>query len=281
MSSKRASTASTGSDREIDLTALDDNSSPDDSVAELLVKSSERVRDLGEVYTPSATVDAMLDLLPEHAWAPHPSFTFFEPGCGNGNFLVAILQRKLDAISKHHAQGTLPAGGSASALQFHALEALSSIYAVDISPENVVGGTIFNEVGARQRLLDVLVSWLNEHPEIREETQQGLLDAARWIVERNVIIGNLLPFNADGSPSRREDLPLVEYRWDPESLAVTLVPLALGLVMERGNAEASGMIPLFWEEAVPAWSGPAFRLYEAQVAAAPLPKGPVRNGKAR
>ena len=32
---------------------------------ERLVKSSERVRGLGEVFTPATTVQAMLDLLPE------------------------------------------------------------------------------------------------------------------------------------------------------------------------------------------------------------------------
>ena len=32
---------------------------------ERLVKSNERVRDLGEVFTPNATVQEMLDLLPE------------------------------------------------------------------------------------------------------------------------------------------------------------------------------------------------------------------------
>lgn len=45
---------------------------------ERLVKSVERVRDLGEVFTPAATVKAMLDLIPEAMWVPHPSFTFLE-----------------------------------------------------------------------------------------------------------------------------------------------------------------------------------------------------------
>lgn len=52
---------------------------------ERLVKSQERVRDLGEVFTPLATVQGMLDLLPEEIWAPHPSPTFLEPACGDGD----------------------------------------------------------------------------------------------------------------------------------------------------------------------------------------------------
>ncbi len=39
-----------------------------DDAEERLVKSSERVRDLGEVFTPGATVNEMLDLLPRAMW---------------------------------------------------------------------------------------------------------------------------------------------------------------------------------------------------------------------
>jgi hypothetical protein len=51
---------------------------------ERLVKSAERVRDLGEVFTAAATVREMLDLLPDEMWRPHPSPTFLEPACGDG-----------------------------------------------------------------------------------------------------------------------------------------------------------------------------------------------------
>ncbi len=40
-----------------------------DSADERLVKSTERVRDLGEVFTPNATVQEMLNLLPAKMWA--------------------------------------------------------------------------------------------------------------------------------------------------------------------------------------------------------------------
>ena len=94
---------------------------------ERLVKSVERVRDLGEVFTPASTVQEMLDLLPASVWAPHPSPTFLEPACGDGNFLVAILSRKLEAVRVANATRTLPAGTGTEALQFHGLEAAASI----------------------------------------------------------------------------------------------------------------------------------------------------------
>ena len=80
-----------------------------------LEKSLERVRDLGEVFTPNATVQAMLDLLPLNIWTPHPSATFLEPACGDGNFLVAILDRKLERIAKDFSDGSLFAGNKPEA----------------------------------------------------------------------------------------------------------------------------------------------------------------------
>src|SRR4051812_38978768 len=90
--------------------------------AERLLKSPERVRDLGEVFTPQATVRDMLDMLPAAIWASHPSPTFLEPACGDGNFLIAILDRKLERLSGDFARGDLAGGSSANAARFHALE---------------------------------------------------------------------------------------------------------------------------------------------------------------
>lgn len=93
------------------------------------IKSRERVRDLGEVYTQPREVDAMLSLIPD-------AFTeidtrFLEPAAGDGNFLVAILERKIAAIdeAKH--------GGTEYWYEFALLRCLASTYGVDISDENV------------------------------------------------------------------------------------------------------------------------------------------------
>jgi hypothetical protein len=157
-----------------------------ESTDERLVKSTERVRDLGEVFTPNATVQKMLDLLPRTIWAPHPAPTFLEPACGDGNFLVAILDRKLDRIAADRAKGKLPAGTGSDAAQFHGLEALASIYAVDISVDNVVGGRPGHEVGARNRLLSLFSEW-NTQALGKHLTERSLvLRAAEWIVVRLV-----------------------------------------------------------------------------------------------
>jgi hypothetical protein len=252
------------------------------SDTERLVKSVERVRDLGEVFTPAETVQAMLDLLPAEMWAPHPSPTYLEPSCGDGNFIVAILDRKLDRVADDWEAGALPAGADREALQFHALEALASVYAIDISPDNIIGGTPGHEVGARERLINHLRRWFTETTGGRLTERSLLLRSAWWIVERNVQVANMLPTNADGSASHREDIQLVEYEWDPEAHCVTVSTTNLGSVMDAAAVEASGAMTLFGEmPPTTAWSGPPLKLHEAPVKAPVARVVHSRNGNGR
>lgn len=251
-----------------------------DDVQTLQVKSLERVRDLGEVFTPAHTVRAMLDLLPADVWEVHPSATFLEPACGDGNFLVAILDRKLAAVIEAEAEHALPAGATKDGVQFHALEALASIYAVDISAENVIGGTPGHEVGARDRLLSHLKRWYAISVGGRLTENSPLLLVARWIVERNIQIGNMLSFNPDGTQSGREQLPLIDYQWNPTGMTVRLFTTTIGAVVAASAAETSDAMTLFGpSEPTEAWEGGALRLYQAPVDA-PVPTVThTRNGK--
>lgn len=94
------------------------DSAPAQASPEPNIKSKARVRELAEVYTAEREVCAMLDLVPEFSLKQ----TFLEPACGNGNFLIEILRRKLQAhaSTRHYfergADGRLalfPKGGKA------------------------------------------------------------------------------------------------------------------------------------------------------------------------
>ena len=61
-----------------------------------LVKLKQRVADHGEVFTPEWMVEAMLDLVKGES--ERIDSRFLEPACGDGNFLVQILRRKLAAV---------------------------------------------------------------------------------------------------------------------------------------------------------------------------------------
>ena len=60
-------------------------------------KKEERIRKFGEVFTPDKTVEDMLNL-------NNDEFIRFdarilEPACGDGNFLVEILKRKIQLLT--------------------------------------------------------------------------------------------------------------------------------------------------------------------------------------
>ena len=249
---------------------------------ERLVKSTERVRDLGEVFTPATTVEEMLDLFPATMWAVHPSPTFLEPACGDGNFLIAILTRKLAAVAKAYSSGKLPAGTSEEAAQVHALEALASIYAVDISVENIIGGKVGHEIGARERLLSAFTAW-NLTTLNKQLTERSLaLRAAQWVVEHNLIIGNMLPLDISGKPTGRNAIPIIEYNFEPKTLSVTLYKTTLGDVIESIAAETAVKLSLFGPVAPEIlWNGKAHKLADAERIEAPKLKGPARNGTGR
>lgn len=232
--------------------------------AERLVKSEDRVRDLAEVFTPAATVQDMLNLLPADIWQVHPAPTFLEPSCGDGNFLVAILKRKLSAVSHAYATGALAAGSDARAALFHGLEALASIYGVDISYENVIGGSPGHEIGARQRLIHEMRSW---HESLLGETltENNLgLRAAEWIVEHNVVIGNMLERLPDGRPSGRSEIPVKVYEWRPADLSVSIFETTMGAITSEVDVELTGVMSLFAPpEPALLWQGKAFRIHEA------------------
>ncbi len=250
-----------------------------EEVGERLVKSGERVRDLGEVFTPEATVEEMLDLFPAAMWAVHPSPTFLEPACGDGNFLIQILRRKLEGVAKLYKRGKLPAGTSEEAAQVHALEALASIYAVDISVENIVGGTVGHEIGARTRLLNAFTTWNSETLKKQLSERSIALRAAQWIVEHNLIVGNMLPLDIAGKPTGRDAIPIIEYTFEPETLSVSLRKTTLGDVLDAADAETTNELKLFGPtEPEFLWSGKVLKVADAERVDAPILNGPARNG---
>ena len=86
-----------------------------------LTKSKERVKKLGEVFTPPHIVKQMCDLFNEEGAWSNIDATILEPACGNGNFLVEILERKL-AYCHNIEEG---------------IRALNAIWGIDIMQDNV------------------------------------------------------------------------------------------------------------------------------------------------
>lgn len=137
------------------------------------VKSKERVRDLAEVYTADREVNAMLDLIGESSF--NVDYRYLEPSCGNGNFTVAILERKmLTVCTKFKKQQDF---------EFYSLMALASIYGVDIAADNVKE--------ARQRMKNVVVDRFSDAQNSRQPTD-GFYKSVDYILKHNIIKGDML-----------------------------------------------------------------------------------------
>ena len=203
-----------------------------------LVKSSERVRDAGEVFTPFNIIEDMLDLLPEEAWSCRPSKTYLEPSCGNGRFLVVVLYRKFAAL-----KDVLKSESSEIVKATYALEALASIYGIDISEDNILGHEDVESDGARKRLLEHFRHLcLDQFDPVYLES---LTAAAEWILEHNVLVGNMLDSDSNGKPTNRDEMPIPEYKWDFEQGQVEIRFHKWSEIQEANRPKDDGMLDIF------------------------------------
>ena len=93
------------------------------------IKSKERVSQRGEVFTAEREVNAMLDLVENECL--RPDSRFLEPACGDGNFLSAILKRKLTELRRKYKK-------SPRDYEKLSIVAIGSLYGVDIMNDNVL-----------------------------------------------------------------------------------------------------------------------------------------------
>jgi hypothetical protein len=156
------------------------------------VVSRQRVLDHGEVLTSNREVNAMLDLV-KHETERIDS-RFLEPACGNGNFLTAILERKLRVVENRYGKSQLD-------YERHAILAISSIYGIDILEDNVQQ--------CRHRLFGVF-EW-DYSRLFKNKAKNKCREAVRFILERNIIWGDALTLKTVGD----EPEYIVFSEWSP------------------------------------------------------------------
>lgn len=106
-----------------------------------LIKSKQRVKDFGEVFTPIWVVNEMLDELEKESDAfSDVGKTFLEPTCGTGNFVVEIYRRKLNRCKNDRAKAEI---------------ALRSLWCIELLEDNMQE--------CRQRVKDVFAyyGWID------------------------------------------------------------------------------------------------------------------------
>lgn len=146
------------------------------------IKSKKRVQERGEVFTNEREVKAMCDLVKDET--ERIESRFLEPACGDGNFLAEIVTRKLAVVSKRY-------GKSETDWEKYSVLAMSSVYGVDIMPDNAAE--------CRERLFKI---WEKAYTrKCKTILSEDCQNAVRFILSRNVLCGDALTMLDDnGNP---------------------------------------------------------------------------------
>ncbi len=152
------------------------------------IKSRQRVADHGEVFTNPREVNAMLDLVRDESF--RLDSRFLEPACGDGNFLIEILRRKLSLLQDLKSQ---------TEWEFQSLIAVGSCYGIDILPDNAEA--------CRTRLEEYVLS---QHPASeRLPVDSPYLLSLRYMLRKNIVCGDALTYRT------AENKPITFCEWTP------------------------------------------------------------------
>lgn len=146
------------------------------------VKSKKRVAEHGEVFTNEREVNAMLDLVKQET--ERIDSRFLEPACGNGNFLIEILRRKLEVVKTRYRK-------SQWEYEKNGLIAVMSVYGVDIMPDNV------------EECINRLFGLFEEYYKsiFKKQIKEDYLEIVKFIFSKNILCGDALSMKAnDGNP---------------------------------------------------------------------------------
>ena len=141
------------------------------------IKSRQRVAQHGEVFTNPREVNAMLDLVRDESF--RLDSRFLEPACGDGNFLIEILRRKLSLLSSVK---------SSTEWEFKSLIAVGSCYGIELLEDNAEA--------CRERLYREVVGQMRRIGDLGNYEK-----SLRYMLQKNIVCGDALTYRtADGKP---------------------------------------------------------------------------------
>jgi SAM-dependent methyltransferase len=165
---------------------MDSNSGTNSSQS----RSRQRITEHGEVFTSPREVNAMLDLVKQET--ERIDSRFLEPACGNGNFLAAILERKLDVVERQYKSSQIE-------FERYAVLAVGSIYGIDLQRDNVEE--------AVDRLLNLFTDRYRRLFKLTVKPE--CIESVRFILHKNIVVGDALEMTiAKGS-----EVPIVFSEW--------------------------------------------------------------------
>lgn len=171
------------------------------NLEEIGIKSKIRVQKHGEVFTPKKIVNKMLDVQEINEACSSLLTTFLEPSAGEGAFLVAILERKLNIVVKHYNDDLIR-------FENYSLLVLTSLYGIELLEDNAQTCVL----NMFQVYYDIYQKQAQHH---NGKLKKKVLDSAKEIISSNIRQGDFLTRKAiDGSQ-------LVFSEWTPVNMKKT------------------------------------------------------------
>ena len=136
---------------------------------EKIIKSKNRVRDKGEVFTQEREVKNILALTQA---TDNIFWKFLEPACGDGNFLVEIVRQRLMRIKQ------TPTYRPADKREYAIIKMISTIYGVDIADDNIAE--------CKKRIMDEIFKFTPK------KSSAAFLLAVKNILDTNIQLGDML-----------------------------------------------------------------------------------------
>ena len=149
------------------------------------IKSRQRVAQHGEVFTNPREVNAMLDLVRDESF--RLDSRFLEPACGDGNFLIEILRRKLSLLKDIK---------SPTEWEFQSLIAVGSCYGIELLEDNAEA--------CRLRLFTEVREQMG-----KKRCTQGYEESLRYMLRKNIVCGDALTYRTAGGK------PITFCEWTP------------------------------------------------------------------
>lgn len=159
------------------------------------IKSKKRVQDHGEVFTAEREVKAMCNLVNDET--RRLDSRFLEPACGDGNFLVEILSRKLEVLKRQYKK-------SQNDFEKYSVITVGSLYGVELLSDNAKL--------CRKRLFKL---WKSEYENLyKKNCNKDFEKVIEFILEKNILCGNALTLKQVDSNQKDSEKPIIFCEWN-------------------------------------------------------------------
>lgn len=194
-------------------------------MAENIIKSKRRVQKHGEVFTPRSIVEMMLNTPEIKTACENLTTTFLEPAAGEGAFLVAILERKLNMVKKEYNQDLRQ-------FENFSLLALTTLYGIELLEDNT-----------QTCVMNMFEKYYDFYKEVAfyygEKEKKNVLDSAKEIISSNIEQGDFLTRkDSKGNPLIFSEWKPIHLRKNSRNIKVQRTEYTLDEIYQNVQKEA-------------------------------------------